>query len=323
MTQKDDRKGSDPSPGGPPVLRLARTFVAPRDLVFEAWSSAERVKEWFCPEGFSVPTAEVQMRVGGAFAVCMLAPDGVEHWTHGTIVELARPSRLVIDMDVRDKHGVALFRALTELNFVDVPGGTRLEVTQTYTFADQAKAAPMVEGAPEGWRQTLEKLEQSVARRLARTTSSAVHDTFRIERSFEAPVELLYRALSDVDAKSQWFAGPAPQWKLLERTMDFRVGGHERLRGQWEGGMVSTFDATYHDIVGNERIVYSYTMHLDQRKISVSLATLELKALGPRRTALALTEQGVFLDGYRDEGSREKGTGQLLDRLAESLRLPG
>lgn len=100
--------------------------------------------------------------------------------------------------------------------------------------------------------------------------------------------------------------------------MDVRVGGTERLKGRWEGGLVSTFDATYHDVVANERLVYSYVMHLDDRKISVSLATLQLAADGAR-TTLKVSEQGAFLDGYDDNGSRERGTGLLLDALGASL----
>jgi uncharacterized protein YndB with AHSA1/START domain len=100
---------------------------------------------------------------------------------------------------------------------------------------------------------------------------------------------------------------------LLERHTDVRVGGREWLKGRWEGGMVSTFEAMYHDVIPNERLVYSYEMHLDDKKISVSLATLQLKAAGGK-TTLLVTEQGAFLDGYDDAGSREHGTGEL-DRL--------
>jgi uncharacterized protein YndB with AHSA1/START domain len=82
--------------------------------------------------------------------------------------------------------------------------------------------------------------------------------------------------------------------------------------------MVTTFDAVYFDVVPNERLVYTYEMHLDDRKISVSLATIELKP-ADAGTRLVVTEQGAFLDGYDDAGSREHGTGLLLDRLGASL----
>ena len=59
-------------------------------------------------------------------------------------------------------------------------------------------------------------------------------------------------------------------------------------------------------------------MHLDEKKISVSLATMQLEASGGK-TTLKVTEQGAFLDGYDDAGSREHGTGFLLDALGASL----
>ena len=93
---------------------------------------------------------------------------------------------------------------------------------------------------------------------------------------------------------------------------------HERVAGRWEGGVVSTFEATYHDVVPNERLVYTYEMHLDDKKISVSLATMQLKAEGGM-TRLMVTEQGAFLDGYDDAGSREEGTRHLLDAIGASL----
>jgi uncharacterized protein YndB with AHSA1/START domain len=100
--------------------------------------------------------------------------------------------------------------------------------------------------------------------------------------------------------------------------MDVRVGGSERVKGRWEGGVVSTFDAFYHDVIPNERLVYSYVMHLDDKKISVSLATMQLKPVGAK-TTLKVSEQGAFLDGYDDAGSREQGTGHLLAALGKSL----
>jgi uncharacterized protein YndB with AHSA1/START domain len=83
--------------------------------------------------------------------------------------------------------------------------------------------------------------------------------------------------------------------------------------------VTTTFDAIYHDVVPRERIVYTYEMHLDARKISVSLATLEIEAADAGRTKLKVCEQGAFLDGYDDAGSREHGAGELLDKLGASL----
>ena len=305
----------------PPPLRLSRVFHAPRETVFKAWSSADHVKRWFSPETFTVSDAKVQMHVGGPFEVCMRSPAGEEHWIRGRFVEIAPRTRLVIDMHVADSSGKPLFRALTEVDFSDALGGTRMDLVQTYTLIDPSMAW-MVAGAPDGWRTTLDKLEKEVVRLQGGADTgirSVAHATFHLERSYDAPVARVWKALTDEAAKQKWFGGTPGSWELLERHMDVRVGGRERLKGRWEGGMVSTFEAIYHDVIPNERLVYSYEMHLDDKKISVSLATLQLKAAG-RKTTLMVTEQGAFLDGYEDAGSREHGTSHLLDALGASLK---
>ena len=149
---------------------------------------------------------------------------------------------------------------------------------------------------------------------------STVHGTFTIVRELPHAAERVYAAWSDPKAKAAWFSGPSGQWKPLEREMDFRVGGRERARGQWtKSGVVTDFQAHYLDIVPARRIVYAYNMHVDEKKISVSLATIQIEALGLKRTRMSVTEQGAFLDGYDDAGSRERGTGSLMDALAKSL----
>lgn len=305
----------------PPPLRLSRVFHARRHTVFKAWSSAEHVKRWFCPDTFTIPDAKVQMHVGGAFDVCMRSPTGEAHWVRGRFVEVVPDARLVIDMLCADSAGKELFTANTAIDFTDALGGTRLDIVQTYTLIDPS-AAWMVAGAPDGWRTTLDKLEKEVVRMQGGTGTgvhSVVHAIFHLERTYDAPVARVWRALTDVTAKQKWFGGTDGHWELLERQMDVRVGGRERLQGRWESGVVSTFDATYHDVIPNQRLIYSYEMHMDDRKISVSLATLQLQP-ADGKTTLRVTEQGAFLDGYDDAGSREQGTGHLLDALGASLR---
>lgn len=302
-------------------LRLSRVFHARRETVFKAWSTAEHVQRWFSPETFTVPDAKVEMRVGGPFEVCMRSPAGEQHWLRGRFVDVVPNTRLVIDMLVTDSAGKELFRAYTEVAFADALGGTRMDVVQTYTLLDPS-VAWMVAGAPGGWSSTLDKLEKEVVRMQGGTGTdvrSVVHATFHLERSYEAPIARVWKALTNQEAKQKWFSGTPGRWKLLERHMDVRVGGSERLKGRWAGGVVSTFDAVYHDAIPEQRLVYSYVMHLDEKKISVSLATLQLDATDGK-TTLKVTEQGAFLDGYDDAGSREHGTGHLLDALGASLK---
>jgi len=150
------------------------------------------------------------------------------------------------------------------------------------------------------------------------TMRSAQHATFTIERVFDAPVAKVYAAFATEQGKSRWFAGHG-KWEPIERLFDFRVGGRERVKGKWTAGDVTDFDCTYRDIVPEQRIVYTYDLYHNGNKLSVSLATILFESRG-NGTHLSVTEQGVFLDGYDDAGSRERGTRQLMEALAASLQ---
>lgn len=297
-------------------LVISRSFAAPRALVFKAWSSADHIKRWFGPEGCEAPEAEVDFRPGGAFAVCMRLPDGQDIWSRGHYGEISPPDRLTFTSSVIF-GGDKKFTVETIVTFADEGVGTRMTVQQAYDIHDQ-DFRHAIEGASEGWRATLDKLGREVARIAASEGRSAVHATFTLERAFDASPSRLFHALVDRAAKARWFEGGG-EYVTLERVMDVRPGGKERVRGRWATGLISTFDALYFDVVPNQRLVYAYEMHLDDRKISVSLATLQVSPAGAG-SRLVLTEQGAFLDGYDDAGSRERGAAFLLDRLAASLK---
>ncbi len=102
------------------------------------------------------------------------------------------------------------------------------------------------------------------------------HTTFVLERVYDASPARVFNAWADPAAKGAWFAGP-DEWVTIERAFDFRVGGSERAYSGPPGGTVHKFDCRYYDIVPDERIVYCYDLHLDARRISVSLTTVEFK----------------------------------------------
>ncbi len=149
------------------------------------------------------------------------------------------------------------------------------------------------------------------------TQRSVTHATFCIERTFDAAPPRVFAAFATLEAKSQWFTG-APGWISVDREFDFRIGGREVSKVGPPGGPLHIFEARYWDIVPDERVVFSYDMHIGEARISVSLTTIELKSAGAG-TRLTFTEQGAFLDGFDDPKQREDGTRQLLDALETSL----
>ncbi len=146
---------------------------------------------------------------------------------------------------------------------------------------------------------------------------STSHATFVIERIYDARPARVFAAWADPRAKASWF-GPAGEASKAEHSLQFEVAGSEHLAVLGPGGSLYTFDARYHDIVPDRRIVYAYEMHRDHTRISVSLATVEFEPAA-NATRLTFTEQGVFLDGHDTPAEREHGTAALLDGLKAHL----
>jgi uncharacterized protein YndB with AHSA1/START domain len=89
-------------------LALIRVFDAPAERVWQAWTDAEQVKQWWGPHGFTAPIAEMDVREGGTSFVCMQAPP--EHggqllcntWSYHTV----EPNRrLAFVLRFTDEHG--------------------------------------------------------------------------------------------------------------------------------------------------------------------------------------------------------------------------
>jgi uncharacterized protein YndB with AHSA1/START domain len=139
---------------------ITRTFDAPREAVWDAWTDPERVAAWWGPEGFTVPDCEVDARPGGAFSIAMQAPDGTVYPDKGMFHEVVEPERLVF----------------TSRAFEDEDGTYQLEVKNTVTLeadggrthltleAEVISATPAVKealsGMEMGWSQSFEKFER-------------------------------------------------------------------------------------------------------------------------------------------------------------------
>ena len=149
------------------------------------------------------------------------------------------------------------------------------------------------------------------------TERKVTHSTFTIARTFAHPAAKVWNAFADKTAKAKWFVGHEA-WTTEKWDLDFRVGGIERNISRAKAGPRVVFEARYYDLIPNERLVYAYEMFLDDNRISVSLATIELRTEG-KSTRMVLCEQGAFLDGFDNPKLREDGTNQLMDALGKTL----
>ena len=145
------------------------------------------------------------------------------------------------------------------------------------------------------------------------TDRYVAHGTFVVERTYPATPARVFRAWADPTIKQRWFGAGGSDTKAF----DFREGGRELAEGSM-GTDSYSFDVQYQDIVENNRIIYSYHMGINGKRISVSVAAVELFAEGTG-TRMTVTEHGCFLDGLDNLAQRQAGTEQLVDALGAEL----
>ena len=147
-------------------LVIERVFDAPQELVWKAWTEPEHFMRWYGPNGFSVPTCEIDFRVGGRRLIGMRSPDGQEYWTTGVYLEIVPLERFVATESMADEHG----------NVVGMGGDVPLETTVTVTLEDLGDGKTkltlrqagwpddgMAAGASAGWNQAFDKLAEVLA----------------------------------------------------------------------------------------------------------------------------------------------------------------
>ena len=146
---------------------IERTYEAPVELIWKMWTDPEHFKMWYGPKGFTVPEADMDMRVGGKRLICMASPDGsMKMWTTGEYTEVVPNERLVYTESPADENGNVVspsamgmpdgYPATTEVTvlLVDLGGRTKMVMTHSGVPADS--------GAGGGWEQAFDKLAEHI-----------------------------------------------------------------------------------------------------------------------------------------------------------------
>jgi uncharacterized protein YndB with AHSA1/START domain len=137
-------------------LTATRAEEAPREFVFAEWTDPKQVAQWWGPNGFSTTIQEMDVKQSGVFRFDMRGPDGKDYPFDGAYVENVEPARIVFRGNIHDVPGQDV---LTTVTFAEHEGKTNLTVHQVYAMESDA-----TRGAPVGWSQTLDRLEEYVAK---------------------------------------------------------------------------------------------------------------------------------------------------------------
>jgi uncharacterized protein YndB with AHSA1/START domain len=155
---------------------ISRTFDAPRELVWKAWSERARLMEWFGPKGFTMPAAKLDFRPGGSFHYCMEAPNGQEMWGKFVYREIVSLEKIVLVSSFSDESG--------GINRHPISATWPLETLSTFTLTEENGRATATihwtplnatpdeiktfdaahEGMKQGWTGTFDQLAAYLAK---------------------------------------------------------------------------------------------------------------------------------------------------------------
>lgn len=139
------------------TLRIERTFRAPAQAVFDAWTSEEVLRRWFYGQpGWDTPEAEVDLRVGGPVRIVMRDPvKGEKHGGRGCYTEVEPPSRLAFTWTWDHDEGR---ETLIEIDFEEADGATRVRFTH-----NGLRDMESVRDHEEGWTVCFDNLGRALA----------------------------------------------------------------------------------------------------------------------------------------------------------------
>ena len=150
-------------------LLITRTFDAPRELVWKAYTQAEHLKHWWGPKGWTLPVCEMDFREGGSWFYCMEGPDGMRSCGKTIFKEIDAPNRYVaedtfVDNDGNPMEGMPV--ALMTTEFHEENGMTTVKSITRYPTKEQRDQVVEM-GVEEGINQTLDRLEDYLKQGIA------------------------------------------------------------------------------------------------------------------------------------------------------------
>jgi uncharacterized protein YndB with AHSA1/START domain len=136
-----------------------RLIVAPRELVWRAFTQQEHIHHWWGPNGFTTTTSEMDVRSGGVWRFVMHGPDGRDY-VNKIVYRDVQPPALLTYMHSGDEGEPVQFH--TTVTFDEVEGGTQLTMKAVFPSAAERERVVREYGAVEGAKQTVARLAEYV-----------------------------------------------------------------------------------------------------------------------------------------------------------------
>ncbi|MGH7976957.1 MAG: SRPBCC family protein [Limisphaerales bacterium] len=249
---------------------ITREYAAPREMVWRACTEARHLAQWWGPRGFSAPVCEWDAKPGNKIYVVMRAPNGTDFPMGGKFHEVIAPEKLVTTTGALDEKGNLLFEFHHILTLVGQPDGkTKLTMRSRLTNIFVPEAAKYIGGFEAGMTQSLERLADLVE-----------NGPLIIERTFAAPVQKVWKAITNRDDMARWFFDM--QKFKPEAGCEFQfVVEHE--------GNKHDHRCKVTEVIPQKKIAYTWRYEGHEGN---SLVTFELFAEG-NKTKLKLTHEGL------------------------------
>ncbi len=132
---------------------ITRTFNAPRELVWQAWTEIDLLERWICPKDFKVTFCQGELRVGGKWRTGMQSPEGTEHICGGIYREIAPPSKLVFTHAWEDEDGEFGPQTLVSVTLSEEKEKTLMRFEQTRFDSVESR-----DGHEDGWTGAFDNL---------------------------------------------------------------------------------------------------------------------------------------------------------------------
>jgi uncharacterized protein YndB with AHSA1/START domain len=307
-------------------IHISRVYDAPVAAVWDAWTDPEQVAQWWGPRGFTLTTHSKDLRSGGHWAYTMHGPDGVDYPNKTLYHEVEEQARLVYDHGGNDDRP-PMFRVT--VTFAEVDGKTHMEMTMllpTPEAAEEARKFIKKAGGNATWDRLAEYLEKG----------SSGKEQFVINRSFDAPLDVMFEMWTKPEHISQWLAPTGFEMQFLRA--EIKTGGSSLYFMSNGEGVKFHGRIEYLKIQPPDCLVYTQQFCDEQENISrhpmaptwpaTMLTTVKLTAESPERTRVTVTwepygattpeEVAVFIAARA--GMTQGWTGSF-DKLEELLEL--